>query len=297
MNKKLINFTAIVAVLALASCKQESNKTGAGIDIANIDSTVKPTEDFYQFVNGNWLKNNPVPASESRWGSFNELYEKNTVKLKAILEESAADKNAPAGSNKQKIGTYYSLAMDSVKLQKEGAAPLKEEFDRIEAIKTKDDVLKEIAHLHSIGISALFIGYVGQDPKISTLQIPQLYQGGIGLPDRDYYTNTDERTLGIQKAYKEHMENMFKLLGDKEDMAKKNVDAVYAIETNLAKASMTNIELRDPEKQYNKKSYKELAELTPNINWITYLTGVGVTELTDVIVCQPEFFKEVYHSF
>lgn len=297
MNKKLINYTALVAVLALASCQQESNKTGAGIDIANIDNTVKPTEDFYQFVNGNWLKNNPVPESESRWGSFNELYEKNTVKLKAILEESAADKNALAGSNKQKIGTYYSLAMDSVKLQNEGATPLKDEFDRIQAIKTKDDVLKEIAHLHSIGISALFIGYVGQDPKISTLQIPQLYQGGIGLPDRDYYTNTDERTLGIQKAYKEHMENMFKLLGDKEDVAKKNVNAVYAIETNLAKASMTNVELRDPEKQYNKKSYTELAELTPNINWITYLTGVGVMELTDVIVCQPKFFEEVYHSF
>jgi putative endopeptidase len=297
MNKKLINYAAIVAVLALASCQHETNKTGAGIDIANIDNTVKPTEDFYQFVNGNWLKNNPVPESESRWGSFNELYEKNTVKLKAILEESAADKNALAGTNKQKIGTYYSLAMDSVKLQKEGATPLKDEFDRIQAIKTKDDVLKEIAHLHSVGISALFIGYVGQDPKISTLQIPQLYQGGIGLPDRDYYTNTDERTLGIQKAYKEHMENMFKLLGDKEDVAKKNVAAVYAIETDLAKASMTNVELRDPEKQYNKKSYTELAELTPNINWITYLTGVGVTELTDVIVCQPEFFKEVYHSF
>jgi putative endopeptidase len=187
--------------------------------------------------------------------------------------------------------------MDSVKLNKDGAAPLKDEFAMIERIQTKDEVIKEIAHLHSIGISALFVGYVGQDPKISTLYIPQLYQGGIGLPDRDYYTNTDERTLGIQKAYMDHLVSMFKLLGDKEDLAKKNAQTVFDIERNLAKASMTNIELRDPEKQYNKKSYKELAELTPNINWMTYLAGVGVTELTDVIVCQPEFFKEVYHSF
>ena len=300
MNKKLINYTAILAALAFASChdgkKEHAQVVSAGIDVKNIDSTVKPTEDFYQFVNGNWMKNNPVPESESRWGSFNELYEKNTVKLRAILDEAADDKNATAGSNKQKIGTHYSLAMDSVKLQKDGASPLKDEFEQILAIKTKDDVLKEIAHLHSVGISALFIGYVGQDPKISTLQIPQLYQGGIGLPDRDYYTNTDERTLGIQKAYLEHLENMFKLLGDAEDVAKKSAKTVYTIETNLAKASMTNVELRDPEKQYNKKNYKDLLALTPNINWMTYLNGVGVKEITDVIVCQPEFFKEVHRA-
>lgn len=302
MNKQIIHFSVAITTLALISCQGDVKKENApvlsaGFDIENMDKTIKPAEDFYQYVNGNWLKNNPVPESESRWGSFNELHEKNTVKLRAILEEAAAEKTAPAGSNKQKIGDFYSMAMDSVKLNKDGAAPLKEELEVIEKIKTKDDVIKEIAHLHSIGISALFIGYVGQDPKISTLYIPQLYQGGIGLPDRDYYTNTDKRTLDIQKAYMEHLENMFKLLGDKQDIAQKNAKTVFNIETNLAKASMTNVELRDPEKQYNKKTYQELAALTPNINWVTYLTAVGVREITDVIVCQPEFFTEVYHAF
>lgn len=301
MNKKIFNFSIVVTALALASCQGGANKDGApvlsaGFNMDNIDSTAKPNDDFYQFVNGNWMKNNPVPASESRWGSFNELYEKNTVKLRAILDESAADKSAAAGSNKQKIGGFYSLAMDSVKLNKDGAAPLKEELAAIDKIASKDDLIKEIAHLHKIGISALFVGYVGQDPKVSTMYIPQLYQGGISLPDRDYYTNKDERTLGIQKAYMEHLVKMFKLLGDKEDVANRNAKTVFGIETNLAKASMTNIELRDPEKQYNKRTFIELAALTPNINWAIYLQGVGVTTLTDVIVCQPEFFKEVYHS-
>jgi putative endopeptidase len=302
MNKHVLHLSVLAGAMIFISWQGETKKESdpqpvAGIEVKNIDKSVKPTEDFYQFVNGNWIKNNPVPASESRWGSFNELNDKNTAKLKTILEAAAADKKAPNGSNKQKIGDFYSLAMDSVKLNRERANPLKEEFDAIAKIKTKDDVIKEVAHLHSIGISALFIGYVGQDPKISTLYIPQLYQGGLGLPDRDYYTNKDERTLNIQKAYKEHLVNMFMLLGDKKRKAKKNAEVVFEIETRLAKASMTNVELRDPEKQYNKKTYQELAALTPNINWMTYLEEVGVEKVYDVIVCQPEFFKEIYHSF
>jgi len=301
MNKQILKFSCIATAIALVSCqssvkKEEGAVLNAGFNMENMDNTIKPTDDFYQFVDGNWLKNNPIPASESRWGSFNELNEKNTAKLKVILENAVADKAAAQGSNTQKIGDFYSLAMDSIKLNADGASPLKEEFDAIEKIATKDDLIKTIAHLHTVGISALFIGYVGQDPKVNTLYIPQLYQGGISLPDRDYYTNTDERTLGIQKAYLEHVTNMFRLLGDKEDVAEKNAKTIFGIETNLAKASMTNIELRDPEAQYNKKTFTELAKLTPNINWVTYLSGVGVTELTDVIVCQPAFFQEIYRS-
>ncbi len=302
MNKQLLKISCFATAIALISCQGSGKKEegaavhSAGFDLANMDSTTKPTANFYQFMDGNWIKNNPIPQSESRWGSFNELYEKNTTKLRAILEEAVADKSAKPGSNTQKIGDFYSLAMDSVKLNKDGASPLKEEFEAIDKIANKDDLIKSVAHLHTLGINALFIGYVAQDPKINSIYIPQLYQGGISLPDRDYYTNTDERTLGIQKAYLEHVVNMFKLLGDKPEVAEKNAKTIFKIETDLAKASMTNIELRDPEKQYNKYTYKELSDLTPNVNWITYLTGVGVTELSDVIVCQPEFFKEVYHS-
>ena len=297
--KNILKISAFVSIAALASCggdskkEETSNVSNTGIDTKNIDSTAKPVDDFYQFVNGNWMKNNPVPESESRWGSFNELSDKNQAKLKTILEEAAADKAATAGSNKQKIGDFYSVANDSVKLNADGIAPLKDEFAAIENVKTNDDFVKAVAHLHAIGVGSVFGGYIGQDPKVSTEIITQLGQGGISLPDRDYYTNTDERTLGIQKAYIKHITNMFVLLGDKPEVAEKNAKVVFGIETNLAKASMTKIEMRDPEKQYNKKTVKELAELTPNFNWTMYFDANEIKGFTNVIVAQPDFFKAV----
>ena len=295
--KNILKISAFVSVVTIASCsgdstKEETSKApNTGIDIKNIDSTAKPVNDFYQFVNGNWMKNNPVPESESRWGSFNELSDKNQAKLKTILEEAAADKTAPAGSNKQKIGDFYSVANDSVKLNADGIAPLKDEFTSIDNIKSTEDFIKALAHLHTIGVGSLFGGYIGQDPKVSTEIITQLGQGGISLPDRDYYTNTDERTKGIQKAFIKHIENMFVLLGDKPEVAEKNAKVIFAIETNLAKASMTKIEMRDPEKQYNKKTLKELAELTPTFKWTMYFDANEIKGISNVIVAQPDFFK------
>ncbi|HSH67618.1 MAG TPA: M13 family metallopeptidase, partial [Bacteroidia bacterium] len=265
----------------------------SGIEIHNMDKTVKPTDDFFLYVNGNWVKNNPIPASESSWGSFKELHEKNTQRLATILKEVAADKTAKPGSNVQKIRDFYNLAMDSVKLNKERATPLNSEFEQINNITNTTDLLKEVAHLHSIGVESMFSAFVDQDPKISTEYITQLYQGGIGLPDRDYYTNTDDRTLGIQKAYIEHIESMFKLLGDKPETAKKNAKIVFDMETNLAKASMTQIELRDPQKQYNKKTMQELNELAPDFQFATYFDGVNIKGISNVIVAQPEFFKQL----
>jgi putative endopeptidase len=289
MNKNILKLSVIASVITFASCggdakKEETvTKKTAGIDLANIDSTAKPTDDFYQFVNGSWMKNNPIPQEESRWGSFNELDKQNKDKLKLILESAANNKEAKAGSNEQKIGDFYSVAIDSVKLNKDGITPFN--------IKTSDDLAKSIAHLHAVGVGPMFGGYIGQDPKISTEYITQLGQGGLSLPDRDYYTNKDERTLGIQKAFVEHMTNMFQLLGDQPEVAVKNAKVVFGIETNLAKASMTNIDMRDPEKQYNKKTLKELAELAPNFNWTVYFDANGIKGFTNVIVAQPEFFK------
>lgn len=301
MNKNIYTISMVAAAIVLGSCNAGSNKDAVlvkntGIDISNTDSTVKPTDDFYRFVNGNWLKKNPIPESESKWTTFDELRDLNTKRLKVILEEVAAEKNIQVGSNKQKIADFYSLAMDSVKLNKEGITPLKEEFDAIEKISTTTDLIKGIAHLHSIGIGSLFSSYIDQDPKVSTEYITQFYQGGLSLPDRDYYTNKDERTLGIQKAYIEHLTTVFKLLGDKQEVAEKNAKTIYGIESNLAKASMTKVELRDPEKSYHKKTLKELTELTPNIDWAAYLNEVGVKGISNVIVGQPEFYKEVNRS-
>jgi putative endopeptidase len=302
MNKHILKLSVVASAITFASCGGDAKKDestavkNTGIDIANIDSTIKPTEDFYQFVNGKWLKSNVIPESESRWGSFNELEKKNKEKLLAILDSAAANKNAKPGSNEQKIGDFYSVAMDSVKLNKDGVSPLNEEFAGIENVKTQDDLIKEVAHLHSIGVGAMFSGYIGQDPKISTEYVTQLGQGGISLPDRDYYTNKDARTLGIQKAYVKHVANMFALLGDKPEVAEKNAKTVYDIETNFAKASMTKIEMRDPVKMYNKKSIKELADLTPNFNWTMYFDAIGLKNVNTVIVAQPDFLKQLNSS-
>lgn len=297
MKKQIIVLTVGAGLITLASFIGDGNATKIkGIDISNMDNTVKPTDDFFRYVNGNWLKKNPIPETESRWGSFNELEKTNKEKLRTILEAAAANKAAKPGSNEQKIGDFYAAAMDSVKLNKDGVSPLKEEFAAIDKIATTTDLAKTIAHLHTIGVGPLFGGYVGQDPKVSTEYITQFYQGGLGLPDRDYYTKTDERSLGIQKSYVEHIGNMFKLLGDNADVAAKNAKTCFDIESNLAKASMTRVELRDPEKTYHKKTLKELDELCPNFNWKIYFEGVGIKGIENVIVGQPDFYMEVNRS-
>ncbi|MBA3705323.1 MAG: M13 family peptidase, partial [Bacteroidetes bacterium] len=184
MYNNIYKIFLIASVITLASCgdakKETTSVKNTGIDIANTDSTMKPTDDFYQFVNGNWIKNNPIPESESRWSTFDELREKNTARLKIILEEVAAEKNVQSGSNKQKIGDFYSLAMDSAKLNKDGVSPLKDEFDAIDKIVTTPDLIKVVAHLQTIGIGPMFNAFVDQDPKISTEYITQFYQGGLG---------------------------------------------------------------------------------------------------------------------
>lgn len=301
MNNNILKFSALAAVVALAACgdaKKEGTASvkSAGIDVKNIDSTVKPTDDFYQFVNGNWIKNNPIPETESRWGSFSELEIQNKNKLRTILEEASSNKSAKAGSNEQKIGDFYAVAMDSVKLNKDGISPLKDEFTVIDNIKTSDDLIKAVAHFHMIGVGPMFSGFIGQDPKNSAAYITQLYQGGLSLPDRDYYTNKDERTLGIQKAYIDHVSKMFVLLGDKKEVADKEAKTVFDIETGLAKASMTKVEQRDPEKIYHKKTSKELAELSPNINWNLYFTELGLKDVNEVVVGQPDFYKSLNAS-
>lgn len=302
MKKHISKISIVLSAVILVSFVGDP-KTGketvvktAGIDISNIDNSVKPSDDFNQFINGNWVKKNPIPESESKWTTFDELRDLNTKRLRVILEEVAAEKNIKPGSNKQKIADFYSLAMDSVKLNKDGIAPLKSEFAAIDKIATVTDMIKEVAHLHTLGVDVLFNGGVDQDPKVSTEYITQFYQGGISLPDRDYYTNTDERTLGIQKAYVEHITNIFKLLGDKQETAEKNAKIIFDIETNFAKASMTKIELRDPEKSYHKKTVKEFAELTPNFDWTTYFNLIGIKNISNVIVGQPDFYAELNRS-
>jgi len=296
MKNSNIVLISAAATLLMASCtspKKEESSKGHGINLANFDTTVNPRNDFYHYVDGNWIKNNPVPASEGRWTAFNELDEKKLSNLKEILEAAAKDTTAKAGSNKQKIGDYYSTGMDSVKLQQDGITPLNEEFAAIAAIKNTNDLIKVIAHEHYIGIGPLFGYYVTQDQKISTQYISYLSQGGLGLPDRDYYLKEDEDSKKLRAEYEKHLQNMFGLLTDKPEESAKESKTILNIETSLAKASMTRVQLRDPEIQYNKKTLAQVKELCPSVDWDTYLGSMNVSDIKEIIVTQPEFLKEV----
>ncbi len=280
-------------LLACALMLTAQTKQNLPIDPANIDRTVNPCDDFYLYANGNWLKNNPIPAEYSNWGSFNELNEKNSLVLKEILDGAAANKKAKKGSNLQKIGDIFAMGMDSATIEKLGASPISVDLKRIASIKDAEGVKKEIAYLHSIGVRVLFGFFGTQDAKDSKSVIGQVSQGGLGLPDRDYYTADDDKSKKIREEYLKYVTNMFTLTGDDAALAKSNAAAVLAFETRLAKASFTRVERRDPEKNYNKRNLVELEQMTPNFSWKNYFAALNAAQVTVVNVGQPPFFAQV----
>jgi putative endopeptidase len=275
-----------------AVSQSEPEVKGVGLNMANLDRSVSPCEDFNQFANGGWLKNNPVPAAESRWGSFNELRDNNNAALRAVVDAAVAQPNAPKGSSTQMVGDFYAAGMDSAAIERAGITPLKPELDRINAIKDRATLLQTIARQKMLGSSALFGFGVSQDRKNSTQHIASIRQGGLGLPDRDYYLNTDARSKSVMEEYERHVSRMFQLLGDPEAKARQNAAKVVAMETRLAKASMSRVQQRDPYATYNKMSIAEVQKLAPNFNWNTLLGKLNAKAATEMIVAQPDFFKE-----
>ena len=261
------------------------------IDPANMNLTAKPGEDFYEYANGAWLKTAKIPASESVWGSFSELAEFNRNALKDICDDAAATPGAK-GTNRQKVGDFYASGMDSAAIEKKGLAPLKPYLDRVTNIKNYKELLDAIADIYMDGADPLWSLGVDQDDKNSTAVVPKMYQGGLRLPDRDYYFKTDERTKKIKTAYETHIFNVFKLLGENDAKAKAAVADILKMETAFAKASMTRVELRDPQKTYNKMTVADLEKICPQMNWADYMKKIGVAN-DYVIVGQPDFLKEV----
>jgi putative endopeptidase len=263
-----------------------------GIRLADMDKSINPADDFYQFANGTWLKNTTIPAQESRWGSFNELADRNNDNLKKILEECANDKTAKPGSNKQKIGDFFRVSMDTLKLEKEGFSPITPYLASINKIAGKADLFKTIGEFHSKNINGLFDFMVEADMKNSNVNAIYFTQPRLGLPDKMYYT--DAKYESIRTAYKKHIENLFSLLGDKADVASANAAIVFTIESQMADASMGRLELRDDEKQYNKSTKDEFFKKQSNLNFNLYLASAGVvTPFTDVIVRQPLYFDKL----
>ena len=254
----------------------------------SIDQSVKPGDDFYHYADGTWLKNNPIPADQTSWGSFNILTEHNKDVLHAILDDCAANPGA-AGSPRQKVGDFFASGMDEAAINAAGVGPVQPWFDKIAALKTAADLPALLAGMHGHGVRALFAVYVSADEKDSDTDIAQFFQGGLGLPDRDYYTRTDEASKKLLAAYEEHVAKIFALLGDAPDVAATEARTVLNLETELALASKTRVQLRDPEGNYHKMTLDGLAATAPGFDWKAYFTALGAPEPGSVDIKQPEF--------
>lgn len=291
------NFLTLIGIIILAltmtnAQNRKQTSAGHGLQLSWMDTSVNPAVDFFDYANGNWIKNNPIPPSESYWGIFYVLQEDNYKSLRIVMEADAKKKSA-SGSNVQKVGDFYFSGMDTAAINKLGSEPLQKEFDRINSIKNLNDLNNVIALFQTYGVSPLFNFFAMPDQMNSSEIATYLYQGGIAMPDRDYYLKTDSASAKIREEYLEHIANMFMLLGDDAAKAKEEAAVVMNIETNLAKSSMTPVEQRDPYAVYHKYSIKSADSLTPAIKWNKFLNDVGVKNIKDIIVSQPEFFKEV----
>nr|WP_237144180.1 M13 family metallopeptidase [Pontibacter pamirensis] len=259
-----------------------------------MDVSVKPGDDFYTYASGTWLKNNPVPAKETRWGSFNLLRDFNIKAVQDILNESAANKNAALGSVEKRVGDFYAAAMDSVTIDKLGYTPIKKDLKRVGAVKDKKAVLNEVAYLRTSGAGSPMFGfYVGQDRKDVNNMVPQLSQGGTTLPDRDYYLKDDARSKKIQEAYKQYITTLFTLTGVPQAKAQQNAETIFNLEKKMAEAQMARVEMRDPYKTYNKFSVSDFSKTTPNIDWKTMMAKMKVTGEDTILVNNPAFFNEL----
>jgi predicted metalloendopeptidase len=268
-----------------------SGPAAHGVDLAILDKTCKPCEDFYQYANGLWLSKNPVPAAFPSWGRFNELAERNRELLHQILEGAAANTKASPGSNERKIGDFYASCMDEKQINAAGANPLDAEIARINGIRSAGELQVEVARLQGTGVRAPFDFGSTQDAKNSSQVIGGADQGGLGLPDRDYYTKTDEKSKQLRQQYEEHVAKMLALAGDDDNKAAIEAKAVVELETKLAEASLTRVERRDPEMTYHKMNRSELRALTPNWSWEDYFQEIGYTNIDSVDVSAPKFFE------
>ena len=265
---------------------------GRGFDVSNMDTTVSACENFFQYANGGWVRKNPIPAAYASWGRFNELSDRNQQQLQQILEDAAKSK-AAKGTNEQKIGDYYASCMDEAAIETAGLAPLMSEMKPIDAINSKESLQREVAELHSTGVRVLFRFGSAQDFKQSTQVIGQLGQGGLGLPDRDYYTKTDDKSKELRDKYSAHIAKMLELAGDDPATARARAQTVLTIETKLAEVSMTRVEQRNPENIYHKTRIADLKGLAPNFDWATYFKTIGLQSTGDINVAQPNFFKSL----
>src|SRR5215210_4625198 len=281
-------FFLLVLIFILSACTNTETNSQPDFLIKNIDTTVSPADDFFDYAIGNWAKNTPIPEEESAWGISNMVQEEIYARLRKI-NEKAVDKRSTTGIE-QKIGDFWYSGMDTLSIEKQGLKPLKADLDNISRIQSVQDVIKVVSDFHKKGINVLFNSYVAQDDKNSEVYAFQMTQGGLGMPNRDYYFKTDSRTEGVQKAYHSYLIKTFKQLGNKSVAAMKIAENVYYLEKRLANASRRLAELRDPYKNYNKMDVKDLKKLSYLVNWKEYFKNIEANKIDSLIVGQPDFY-------
>jgi len=284
-------FRFLTAAFVLYSFTLGAMAQTKAFDVSRMNRDVSACDDFFEFANGNWVKNTQIPPSETRWGTFNILIDQNTNYLHEILENARKTK-APKGSDLQLIGDYYDSCMDEAGIEKAGLKPIEPYLKNIEKAATVDDIKRLLPELHNVGLPAVFGFGVGPDLKESNAVLASLGQGGLSLPNSDYYTNTDPKSVEIRERFVQHMTNMFKLLGDDPDAAAKDAATVLAIQTRLAKASLTPVERRNPNNNYNKIKLADAQSLTPNFDWTSYITARNSPAVTELNLVPPKFFTE-----
>lgn len=281
--------TALTVALAVYMSAMAQSKA---FDLSRMDTTADACNDFFQYANGTWVKNTEIPASESRWGTFTILADDNNKILHEILENAAKTKSA-AGSDAQLIGDFYSSCMDEAAIEKTGVKPLKTYFKQIDKIKTVEDLVHQIAALHGAGFPAVFGFSPGADSRDSNAVIINAGQGGLSLPNRNYYTDTDAKSEEARQKFVEYATNMFKLLGRNETESAANAKTVMEMQTRLAKVSLPPVAFREPEKLYNKIAFADAQAIVPNFSLTNYMTVRGFPTVTEINFGQPQFFKEV----
>jgi putative endopeptidase len=298
------HFLKMLAVATLLACavfaqgqsavpaKAESAKPDVRFNVEMLDKDIDPCNDFYAYACSKWSAKNPVPGDRPGWGRFDELQQRGEYIVRDILEK-AATSGASRSASEQKIGDYYASCMDESAIERAGTQPLQADFESIVKLKSKEDLPKEIVRLHSEGNDVLFGFDSGSDFKNASQIIAEVDQGGLGLPDRDYYFKDDPKSVDLRKKYFEHVAKMFVLLGDEEAKAAAEAKVVMDIETGLAKGALDQTSRRDPQKIYHKLADKELAALSPAFNWTVYFAGVGAPQFDSLNVIEPDFIKNM----
>ncbi|MDQ3224552.1 MAG: M13 family metallopeptidase, partial [Gemmatimonadota bacterium] len=284
---------AIVSFCAAFTASLAGQTQVKPIDPANIDTTCAPCKDFFQYANGGWIERSEIPGDLPRWGSFNELQEQNYAALQNVLTEAARGASSTRDPNARKLGTFYGTCMDSAAVEAAGITPIQNELKQIDAIKDRRDVEAAIARLHRIGIPAAFAIRSTPDAKQSSRTIAEVYQAGLGLPDRDYYTKADSASERIRREYIQHIANILRLSGPAGGAAATVAGRIMVLETALANASMTREAQRDPESLYHLTRSADLGKITPRFAWQHYLSSHGLGAIGEINVAQPQFMSTV----